>query len=372
VSSASPVVVSPEASRSDRRAFIDLPYRLYRHHPVWVPPLRMVERQTMDRRHPFFEHAEVQHFLARRGGRVVGRIAAVENRLHNEVHGDRAGFFGFFDAEPDPEAAAALVEAARAWTRARGLSPMIGPVSYSTNDCCGVLVDGFEHPPALLMPWNRPDYDDLLRGAGLVAAKDLLAFRVDATDVPERFQRVVQRRLARGSVRVRPFDLRRLDRELPVLRDVYNRSWELNWGFVPATDAEFGALAKDLKAMVEPDCSGIAERDGEVVGFSIVLRDVNTLLHGTSGRLTPRVLWRLVFGLSHVTSVRILALGVVPEARGLAVNEAFFVRALEAARRKGIHYGEAGWVLEDNERMQAPIRAVGGVPWKRYRLYQAP
>jgi GNAT superfamily N-acetyltransferase len=372
--SAAGLAITPEAGRRDRRAFLDLPWRLYRGHPTWVGPLRMSDRHLTDRkRNPFFAHADAQHFLARRGRRVVGRVAAIENRLHNEFHGDRAGFFGFFDVEPDPEAARGLVEAARAWTEARGLSPMIGPVCYSTNDTCGVLVEGFEHPPVILMPWNRPDYDALLEGAGLVAAKDLLAFLIRTPErPPDRFARVVERRLERAGIRLRPLDLRRLDRELPVLRGLYNRSWERNWGFVPATDAEFDAQAKDLKAVVDRELSAVAEQDGTPVGFSLVLHDLNHALRGGNGRLFPTGLFRILFRLERSPLVRIVALGVVPEARGRGVNEAFFVRAMEGARRRGIVGGEAGWVLADNERMQAPILAAGGVPWKRYRLYRTP
>ncbi|MHC5009860.1 MAG: N-acetyltransferase [Planctomycetota bacterium] len=365
--------VLPASGRRDRRAFLTLPYRLYRGHPVWVPPLRMMERTTQDpKRNPFFAHGEAQHFLARRGRRVVGRIAAIENRRHNEYHDDKTGFFGFFDVEDDPDAATALVDAARRWIESRGLSPMRGPVCYSTNEVCGVLVDGFEDPPAILMPYNRPDYDALLRGAGLRPAKDLLAYWVPAdTDVPERFRRVVTRRMERGHFRLRPIDLKQMDREVDVLLDVYNRCWERNWGFVPATDTEFRAMARDMKMVLEPDLSAVAERDGEAVGFSLILRDLNRLLRGTGGRLFPWGLPRILWGLKRVGHTRIIALGVVPEARGGAVAEAFFMRAMDNARKKGHVGGEAGWILEENEKMRAPLDAVGARPFKRYRLYES-
>jgi GNAT superfamily N-acetyltransferase len=364
-------VEAVEKSR-DRKAFLAFPYRLYASHPVWVPPLRMAERMLQDpRKNPFFEHGAAQHFLARRSGRIVGRIAAIENRRHNEFHGDRAGFFGFFDVEPDQEAASALVEAARTWTRERGLYPMIGPVCYSTNDVCGVLVDGFEEPPAILMPYNRADYDELLQGAGLVPAKDLLAFWLPTSaEVPERFRRVVERRMARGGIGLRSIDLRNLASEIEILLDVYNRCWERNWGFVPATEAEFRAMAKDMKMVVESDLSAVAEVDGRAVGFSLVLKDLNELLPGTGGRLFPLGLWKILRGMKRISRVRVIALGIVPEARGRAINEAFFLRAKDGASAKGYRGGEAGWILEDNEKMQAPIRAAGGRVTKRYRLYQ--
>jgi hypothetical protein len=366
------VRVEPESSRRDRRLFLDLPYRLYRRHPVWVPPLRMAEAAVMDRaKNPFFRHAEVQHFLARRGDRVVGRIAAVENRLHNEFHGDRAGFFGFFDVEPDAEAASALVATARSWCAARGLSPMRGPVCYSTNDPCGVLVDGFERRPAILMPYNRPDYDALLRGAGLAPAKDLLALWMETkTEPPERFRRVVGRMTERAGLVLRPVDLRSFDREVDVLKQVYNRSWERNWGFVPATEAEFEHTAQDMKMLIEPDLSTVAERDGKPVGFCAILRDLNEVLARMNGRLLPFGIFRLLFGIKRIRTMRIIALGIVPEARGRALVEAFFLRAMDAARVKGYLGGEAGWILEDNDKMLSPIRAAGGAVTKRYRLYE--
>jgi GNAT superfamily N-acetyltransferase len=372
--------VEPERSsgaghKADRAAFIDLPYRLYAGHPVWIPPLRMAERDLMNaKKNPFFEHAEVQHFLARRGDRVVGRIAAIENRLHNEIHEDRIGFFGFFDVEPDPEAARGLLAAARSWTEARGLSPMRGPACYSMNDTCGLLVEGFEEAPRILMPYNRPDYESLLLDAGLVPVKDLLAFwlRVE-DDVPERFRRVVARRLERRGVTLRDIDVSStaaFRRDVATIKDLYNRCWEKNWSFVQATSAEFDHAAKDLKMLLVPEVSCIVEREGQPVGFSVFIRDLNVLLKGTSGRLTPRLLWRLLTGLKKVRDQRCVLLGVVPEARGNAINEAMFIRAFDRAREHGFAGAEAGWVLADNAAMTSPIEASGARIAKRYRMFE--
>jgi GNAT superfamily N-acetyltransferase len=368
------VTVEPESGSRDRKAFLDLPYRLYAGHPTWVPPLRSGEAKNMDpERNPFFRHGEVKHFLARRGGRVVGRIAAIENRLHNEVHGERAGFFGYFDAENDPAATRQLVEAAGQWTSARGLFPMRGPVCYSTNDPCGVLVEGFDETPAILMPYNRPDYDDLLRQAGLVGVKDLVAYEIpSAPPAPERFMRVVERRLERGGIRLRPYDLKHFGDEVQRVRDLYNRCWEKNWGFVPATDEEFDAAASDLKTLLDNDLSAVAERDGTPVGFSVVLKDLNRVLRGLDGRLFPFGFLKLLWRMRRIDHVRVITLGVVPEARGRAINEALFLHAYLGAKRKGYVGGEAGWVLEDNQAMRSPIESVGGRVTKRYRLYETP
>jgi GNAT superfamily N-acetyltransferase len=368
----SALTVAPERGAKDRAAFLELPYRLYCDHPVWVPPLRMAEAQRMDRaKNPFFLHGEAEHFLARRGSRVVGRIAAIRDPIHERTHGEPTGFFGFFDVEPDAEAARALVEAARSWTRERGLTPMRGPVCYSTNDVCGVLVDGFDEPPALMMPYNRPDYDDLLRGAGLAPAKDLLAFEIPTKPVPERLRRIVERRLQRSDIALRPVNLRRIDEEVHLLLDLYNRSWERNWGFVPATREEFEHSARDMAHVLDADLSAVAEQGGRAVGFSIVVKDVNRVLRGLDGRLLPFGWIRLLWRMRRIDHVRIVALGVVPEARGRGITEAFFVRAIEAAPRKGYVGGEAGWILEDNALMRSPIESVGGRVTKRYRLYEA-
>lgn len=365
--------IDPEESARDRRAFLDFPYRLNRGTEGWVPPLRMSERALMDRaKNPFFEHAEVQHFLARRGKRVVGRIAAIENRIHQETYGDATGFFGFFDFEDDPEAVTALAEAARSWLAPRGLDLMRGPVNYSTNDVVGTLIDGFEKRPAILMPWNRPYYDARYREAGFATAKDLLAFSIsrDGT-VPPRLRRAVERRAARASFHLRPIDVDHLDTEIDRLLDVYNRCWADNWGFVPATAAEFRHAAKDMVPVLERDMSCVAEVDGQPVGLSLVLRDVNVLLEGTDGRLW-RALPRLLFGLKKIRRMRIIALGVVPEFRQRGITETMFLRSVDVGLEHGYTDGEAGWILEDNRLMQAPILSVGGEVSKRYRVYEKP
>lgn len=366
-----------DVARSKRamRAFRDLPYRLYRGHPVWVPPLRLAEAALMDRRrNPFFEHAEAEHFLAYRGARVVGRIAGCVNHLHNETHEDEIGFFGFFDvAEGEQAAASALVEAARAWCAERGRAPMRGPCNYSTNDPCGALVEGFERHPMLLMPYNRPDYDALLRGAGLAPVKDLLAYELRTEiPIPERFERVVSRRLARTGTTIRGLRREAWPEEVRIVKDLYNRCWEKNWGFVPATDAEFEHAAKDLKLIVDPELSAIAERDGQPLGFSVFIKDLNEVLRGMNGRLFPFGWLKLLTGLRRVGWRRCILLGVLPEARGGAINEAFFLRAIETAKRTGIPGAEAGWVLEDNAAIRRPIEAVGGTISKRYRMYETP
>jgi GNAT superfamily N-acetyltransferase len=370
---ADPVRVEPETGRAGRRAFLDLPYRLYRGWKGWIPPLRMAEAALQDRRkNPFFEHSAAEHFLAWRGRRVVGRVAAVENTRHNATHEERIGFFGFFDVEPDADAATALLKTAADWCAARGLTAVRGPASYSTNDVCGLLVEGFDDPPTIQMPWNRPDAEALVLGAGFKPVKDLIALWIPIQgQVPERIARVVDRLQQRSGVRLRPIDFSRFDAEVDLLLDLYNRTWEKNWGFVPATEKEFRHAAKDLKTVAEPAFSFVAEIDGKPIGFSAVLRDVNAVLAPRgSGRLLPTNLFRLLFGLKRVRRYRVITLGVVPEARGKGVNEVLLVAMMRAATRIHTVGVEASWILADNVRMRAPLEAFGGRLTKTYRMYE--
>lgn len=373
---AEPVRVEAETGRAGRRAFLDVPYRLYAGMTGWIPPLRMAEAALQDRqKNPFFEHSAAEHFLARRGGRVVGRVAAVENRRHNETHGEKIGFFGFFDVEPDAEAATALLRTAADWCAARGLTAIRGPASYSTNDTCGLLVQGFDDPPTLQMPWNRPDAEALVLGAGFRPVKDLIALWIDthAGFVPERFGRLIDRLRERAGIQIRPIDFAHFDTEVAVLLDLYNRSWEKNWGFVPATEREFRHAAKDLKAVASPEISFIAEIEGKPIGFSAVLRDVNAVLSRRGhGRLLPTNLFRLLWGLKRVRKFRVITLGVVPEARGKGVNEVLLVTMMRAAAASGALGVEASWVLADNVRMRKPLEDFGGRLTKLYRMYERP
>ena len=373
-SPSAPLVVAPERTRADRKAFLEFPYRLYRGHPRWVPPLRMDEAFLGNRaKNPFFAHATVEHFLARRGDRVVGRIAAVENRRHNDVHEDRIGFFGRFDVEPDPEATRALVEAARAWVAGRGLTAMRGPVSYSSNELIGVLIDGFDRPPKVGMPYNREDYDALLQGAGLAKVKDLVAYWIPYGPHPERLARIARRTFDRQGYVVRQLDLRRWKDELETLLDLYNRCWERNWGFVPMTEAEFRHAAKALKTIVDPRIFLFVEKPaGTPVGFVGNVPDVNEIIRDLDGRLFPFGLFKLLARRKKIRAARTMLLGVVPEARGRGVDAALMMDVFERAGQAKYDGGEGSWILEDNVRMRKDLEALGGSVSATYRVYEMP
>jgi GNAT superfamily N-acetyltransferase len=364
----------PVASRRELAAFIAFPYALHRGDPCWTPPLRRdVAAQLSRARNPFFAHGEAAYFLARREGRVVGRIAAVHNRLHNEVHGDRVGFFGFFDCRDDAPAAAALFEAAAGWLRPRGLDTLRGPASFSTNDECGLLVDGFDTPATLMMPHNPRYYVDLVEGAGFAPAKDLLVYQRAATALPERLAEGARLLQKRYGISVRGIDMKRFAAEVEAIKRIYNQAWERNWGFVPMTDAEIDHLASQLRPVVVSDLVLFADRAGETIGFAVALPDLNVALRrNPSGRLFPGLLKVLWAARTAVRRVRILLLGIVPAWRGKGVDALLYKAVWERARALGTTWGEAGWILEDNQPMRNGLTRMGFEVYKTYRLYDRP
>ncbi len=373
-------MVRPVTGRTDLNQFIDLPYRLFKRDPHWVPPLRMDVRKLLDRTaNPFFEHAEAEYFLARRGGEVVGRIAAISNRLHNDVHADRVGFFGFFESVYDQDVADALFAEAAAWLTSRGHDVMRGPASFSVNDECGLLVDGFDTPPTLMMPHGPPYYVRLVEGARFSKAKDLLVYRGGWETAwipePERLRRGTEIIRKRQGVTLRSFRMDDFTREVEKIKRLYNQAWEKNWGFVPMTDRELDHLAEQFKPVAVPDLIPFAEKDGEVIGFGLCLPDLNYIFQRhRSGRLTPALLADLLLSLKlkRVPRLRILLLGVTPEWRGKGVDAMLYNWIWTRAREHGFSWGEAGWILEDNPAMNASLEKMEFSVYKTYRLYDRP
>jgi GNAT superfamily N-acetyltransferase len=364
------IEVTAVVGSRDLAAFVGLPYALHRYDPFWVAPLRRDVRAQLSRdKNPFFEHAEAEYFLARSGGRVVGRIAAVHNRLHNETHGDRVGFFGFFESARDPGVAAALLDAAAAWLRGRGLTVMRGPASFSTNDEAGLLVDGFDTPPAVMMPHNPPYYADLLEGAGFRQAKDLVAYRSTDDRLPVRLIEATTTLEQRHGVRTRTLDMRRFGAEVELIKRLYNAAWERNWGFVPMTDREIAHLASQLRPVVVPELVVFAEKEGRAIGFGVALPDLNVALRrNPSGWLFPGIV-KIGWAARRIDRLRVLLLGTLPEWRGRGVDTLLYKRIWEEGRRQGYRWAEAGWVLEDNHAMRNGLERMGFERYKTYRLY---
>jgi GNAT superfamily N-acetyltransferase len=357
----------------DLKRFIAFPYDLHRRDPRWVAPLRRdVHTLLAPARNPFFQHAEARYFLARSHGRTVGRIAAIKNDAHNREHGDRVGFFGFFEAVDDQAVATALFDAAGAWVRERGLDTLRGPMSPSVNDECGLLVDGFDTPPTVMMPHNPPYYVPLVERAGFTKAMDLICYQSMGSDMPERLVRGARLVAERKGITLRPLDLKRFTAEVELVKQLYNAAWEKNWGFVPLTDAEIDHLAKQLKPVVVPDVVCFAEKDGKPIGFAVALPDLNVALkHNPSGRLFPGIL-KVLWHARKISRLRILLLGALPEYRGTGVDALMYAWIWEKGTAIGYGWGEAGWILENNAAMTNGIQRIGFRPYKTYRVYDRP
>jgi GNAT superfamily N-acetyltransferase len=362
--------------RRDLKRFIDLPYRLHARDPVWVPPLRRdVELLLSRTKNPFFEHAEAEYFVAELEGEVVGRIAAISNRLHNETHADRVGFFGFFESLDDQAVADALLAAAADWCRQHGHDVLRGPASFSVNDECGLLVDGFDSPPTLMMPHNPRYYIPLLQRAGFAKAKDLWVYQGGSEEhyvpVPERLARGTELIRQRQGITLRSLNMKDFQGEVERIKELYNEAWEKNWGFVPMTEHEIDHLAEQFKPVVIPDMVPMAEKDGKLIGFGIALPDLNVVFRRhRSGRLFPMILdllWSLK--MKRIRRARILLLGVHPEYRGKGIDAMLYHWIWTRSGERRIYWGEAGWILEDNPAMNAGLEKMTFRVYKTYRLY---
>lgn len=365
-------------TRRDVRRFVDFPWRLYdaRRHPQWVPPLRMAVHDALDRkRNPFYRDADRELFLAVRDGKIVGRIAAIENRTHNHFHGDHVGFWGFFECVDEQVVADALFTAAEGWLASRGLDTMRGPMNPSTNYECGLLVQGFENRPMFMTAWNPPYYDTLCRRSGLVKAKDLLGFWFDGETtgyaLPPFVARQAERAIADGRLTFRDMDPSRFDDEVAALWTVYNDAWERNWGFVPMAEAEFLHMAKDMKSLLDPRFAFVAELAGQPVGFMLALPDYNAVLvRNRSGRLLPLGVPLLLWGKRRIRNMRVMALGVRHSARSRSILALFTHEIMRRGRLHGKNGAEASWLLEDNQLIVKPMRAMGARERMRWRVYE--
>ena len=364
-----------EVVTADQRAlreFIELPYALYRDDPHWVPPLRIAVKELLDRRkHPYYQNAEAEFFVARREGRTVGRIAGIIDRGHNRFHGEDAGFFGFFESIDDPAVAEALLGRARQWVFERGARFLRGPVSPSTNYECGLLIEGFESSPMVMMTYNHRYYPALMEGVGLRKAKDLLAY-VSSTEKIHRdkIDRIADRVIARNGVRVRPIKMKEFSREVERVWEVYCAAWSRNWGFIPMSREEFLQMGKEMKQILKPELVLIGEVADRVVGFALALPDINQALKPARGSLFPTGLLKILYHQRLVKSVRVLALGVVEEHRASGLAAGFYATLVRNARKLGYGTCEMSWILEDNVLMNRSLEAMGAKRYKTYRIYE--
>ena len=366
-----PVAIVPASTRGLVREFVDVPYAIYAGHPHWVPPLRRDEHRRLSPAHnPFFEHADVELLLARRGDVITGRIASIDDRLHNDFHREAVTWFGFFEAA-DLETARALVAAVEQRARDRGSAIVRGPANPSLNESAGLLIDVFDEDPYILMPYNPPQYAGFLEAAGYTKAKDLLAWHIDLTvPVGARVAAVADRVARRHDVKVRTVDLREFDRDFQILLSIYRAAWSDNWGFVPPTDAEMRQLAVDLRPVIDPELVLFAEIGGGAVACAVAVPDLNQVLKRMRGRLLPFGILSFLRRSRIIDQARLLLLGVLPAAQRLGLYPLLIAEIHGRGVRRGIRRGELSWTLEDNVAINAGIEAAGGRRYKTYRLYE--
>jgi GNAT superfamily N-acetyltransferase len=375
------LTISTVESESDLMTFITFPWKVYKDNPYWVPPLISERVAFLDRdRNPFFQHARATYFLARRDKEVVGTIAAFTNDLYNEFQETNVGFFGFFEVLEDREVAEALLQTAVDWARDAGHDSIIGPAQFSTNDEVGLLIDGFDDTPRILMTYCHPYYQNFIEGAGFQKAMDLLAYALDikhlSEHMPEKLIRVTDKVRERKNFVVRKIRMKEFDKEVDRIKPIYNKSWERNWGFVPMTNPEFDKLAKELKQLLDPNVVIIVEQEGEAIGFGLSLPDLCQPLRlayprpGENETITTiKLAWHWKVR-RQVDWLRVFALGVLPEHRGTGVDALMYIETAKEAVKRGYKWAEMSWILENNEMMNRSVRLLGGEVYKTYRMYE--
>ena len=363
-------------SRTDRDAFIKFPWEIYRADPAWVPPLLLERKQFLDRtKHPFFEHGDAASFLARRDRKIVGRVLASDDPNYNSLHQANVGCFGLFECIDDHRVARALLGAAEEWLRNRGRTEIMGPIDYSTNYTCGLLVDGFEHPPTLLTAHNPPYYERLITAQNFEKAKDFYAWWFsDPARAARRLRRLSASLQKRHAFSISVGDFRKIREESRRLREIYNDAWKDNWGFVPFTEREIEFMTHELKPLIVPEFTLIAEVGDEPAGFILCLPDINVALRKLNGRLMtfglPIGLAKLLYHKRRIRTARLIALGVKPKYRRGGIAEMLVLRIIEEAMIKRGFVGELSMTLEDNHLINRFLEAIGASKYKTYRIYR--
>ncbi len=372
-----PVEIVPVRSRRELRTFIKLPFRLYRDEPNWVPPLIHDRKQFFDRsKNPFFEHGDAEYFLAYRDGRPVGRITAQVDLNLQAFQDNRWGQFGFFECEDDQEAATALLDTAEGWVTAKGCDCLLGPFDFTSNDECGILIEGHEKRPIILTNWSHRYYPRLLEGAGLAKAMDTLMWELridDRAKVHPAIWDMAHKVETEHGIACRPMRRKDIEAEISRFLDVYNEAWERNWGFVPLTEEEVRHYARQLRPLLDEHWAFVAEKpDGEVVGAALTLPDYNQVFRRMNGRLLPFGWAKFLWYRRRIDRVRVFALGVKKAHQHTGVAARFYEMHFDSAERTPQKGGEMGWILETNEPMNRGMEAMNGRVVKKYRMYELP
>lgn len=363
-------------NEADRMKFIKLPWELYKGDPYWVPPLIFDVRKNLDpKKNPFFKHSEVDLFLAEKDGKLAGRIAAIKNDNHNIFHKDKVGFFGFFETIDDEDVSDMLLEKACEWAKSKGFDEILGPVNPSTNDECGLLVDGFDSNPVFLMTYNPKHYIQKIENFGFEKAKDLYAYYIPSEvikdpKIMDRLERMSELIKKRSDVTTYNVNMKDLKNEVRKIEEIYNSAWESNWGFVPITTEEFDYMAESLKMVVDPDLVMFAEVAGKPAGFTLSLPDFNQVLKNMNGRLLPFGFLKILRNKKKIDFLRVIIMGVKPEYQKKAIDSVFYLETIKAGNRNGYTGAEISWVLEDNMPMRMTAEKLGAWIYKTYRIYR--
>lgn len=369
----SEVVVTPVRSRREQKQFVDLPWELYRDDPNWVPPIRQNLRELVGyARHPFHEIAEVQTFLARRDGKVVGRVAAILNRAHIETRGDNRGFFGFFESVNDQEVATGLLNAVAQWHQERGVPAVRGPMNPSLNYEVGLLVDGFDTPPVFMMSYNHPYYSTLIEGAGFRKTHDLVAYLGTLDQLPNvknKLAPLAEMALEHSGGVIRPLDKKNFLKDVQNFLQMYNRSLVGMWGFVPMQDSEVRHMAASLQWLIIPDLALAVEVEGEMVGVVLGLPDFNPAIKASNGRLLPFGIMRMLQLKRHPKLVRVLSINVVPEYQRWGLGLSLMNALVPPGVARGVKEAEFSWVSETNKLARYGLEKAGARQYKTYRIY---
>lgn len=364
--------VSIVTEESEKKAFLQFPYDHYTHDTYWVPPLRMEQKKLLDlKKNPFYNNAEIALFNAEHNGEPAGRIAAIIDHRYNDYHETKTGFFGFFECIDRQATADLLFRIAEDWLRERGMEDVLGPSNPGMMDEIGILVDGFDKYPSILMPYHKPYYDKLIRQAGYDKAMDLYAYLVTQDSVDRnranRAMEIVKKRLP--GIRIRPIDKKNIRNEVKIIREIFNSAWKHNWGFIPLSTEEFDSFASDLKMIVDPDFAHIAEIDGQPVGFSIALPDYNQILKDMDGKLFPFGIFKILWKHDKINKIRTALMGVVPEYQGRGIDVLLHRESIQNGLERDFYSSEVGWILESNIHMIRVAEKIGGELDKTYRMY---
>ncbi|HQO76147.1 MAG TPA: hypothetical protein PLB50_05650 [Candidatus Saccharicenans sp.] len=368
----SDLTIKQVESGSELRAFINFPWQVYKNDPNWVPPLRLQIKEKLNRKkNPFFEHAEMALFLARRGQEIVGRIAAIIDFNHNEYHGEKVVFFGLYESLNDEQVARLLLETVIDWGKKRGMEILRGPANLSMNDECAFLLEGFDRPPTIMMPYNPPYYIELMEKCGLSKAKDLYAYFMDRDHETEQQVKAVVGKIKQiTSFKMRTANLRKVQQETKKIAYIYNQAWAKNWGFVPWTDNEMKFMGKSLKAFADPDLVIFAMHNGQEVGFAFGLPNYNEITKSLNGRLFPFGIFKFMLNRRKITGMRALVFGVLPRYQRTGLSYLLYDELETRAKAKGYKWAETSWQLEDNEAINRFTASIGGRIYKKYRIYE--